>query len=102
MLPLPQWSKSLLGFYDPQRPLFLLYDPVHLIKNIRNNFLTEKTQTLRFPVEDDDGNEVWKEARWSNLRELHKFESEQIFKNSALTAEALNPSSLEKQKVIYV
>lgn len=28
--------------------LFLLYDPVHLMKNIRNNWLTEKMQTLEF------------------------------------------------------
>ena len=26
--------------------LFLFYDPTHLFKNVRNNWLTEKTQSL--------------------------------------------------------
>ena len=34
---------------EKARPLFLLFDPVHLIKNIRNSFLTEKTKTLLYP-----------------------------------------------------
>ena len=34
---------------EKSRPLFLLFDPVHLIKNIRNSFLTEKTKTLLYP-----------------------------------------------------
>jgi hypothetical protein len=33
---------------EPTRPLFLMYDPVHLLKNIRNNWITEKSQTLSF------------------------------------------------------
>ena len=28
--------------------LFTLYDPTHLFKNVRNNWITEKTQTLEF------------------------------------------------------
>ena len=42
--------------------LYTLYDPVHLFKNIRNNWITEKTQTLTF---DTDTNEevlaYWKD-----------------------------------------
>ena len=30
------------------KTLYTLYDPVHLFKNIRNNWVTEKTQTLIF------------------------------------------------------
>ena len=33
---------------DETRPFFLLYDPVHLIKNMRNNWLTEKVGILEF------------------------------------------------------
>ena len=83
----------------PTRPLFLLYDSTHLVKNYRNNWLTEKTQTLKFPMTDDEGNEVWKVACWSHLRELQKDEFDTDFKKSALTAAAINPSNLEKQKV---
>lgn len=86
---------------DPQRPLFLLYDPVHLVKNYRNNWHTETTQTLRFPVYDCNGViSEWKFACWSHLRELHIEETGKDFKCSALTAAAINPSNLEKQKVI--
>ena len=28
--------------------LFLLYDPTHLLKNIRNNWCTEKLQKLKY------------------------------------------------------
>ena len=35
---------------DSKRPLFLLYDSVHIIKNIRNNWLSEATQVLKFPI----------------------------------------------------
>ena len=48
---------------------------------------------------DDEGNEVWKVACWSHLRELQKDEFDTDFKKSALTAAAINPSNLEKQKV---
>ena len=36
--------------------LFTLYDPTHLFKNVRNNWITEKTQTLEFL--DPEINEV--------------------------------------------
>ena len=32
----------------PNHVLYLLYDPVHIIKNIRNNWLNDKKQTLFF------------------------------------------------------
>ena len=36
------------------RDLYILYDPTHLFKNIRNNWVTEKTQTLEFWLPDTD------------------------------------------------
>lgn len=41
--------------------LFTLYDPTHLLKNMRNNWVTEKTQTLEFIDPDNKetcGNKV--------------------------------------------
>ena len=41
--------------------LFLLYDLVHLLKNIRNNWCTEQTQQLRYM---NPGTAI---AAWKNL-----------------------------------
>ena len=35
---------------DPSRPLFLLFDPVHIFKNIRNSWITEKIQTIKILI----------------------------------------------------
>ena len=53
--------------------LFMLYDPTHLLKNVRNNWVTEKTQILLFP-DSDTGKMI--EARWRDLIELYKEETE--------------------------
>lgn len=74
--------------------LFLLYDYVHLIKSIRNNWLTEKMQELSF---SDDG--VTKLAKWSDLKILHNFEKENIVKLSRLNDIALAPKPVERQNV---
>ena len=49
---------------------YLLYDFVHLLKSIRNNWLTEKTRELVYFF---DG--IPKNARWGHLVELWKVES---------------------------
>ena len=38
------------AFFRMYRPMFLLFNPVHLIKNLRNNWITEATKTLHFPT----------------------------------------------------
>ena len=47
--------------------LFLLFDPTHLLKNIWNNWETEKTQTLRFI----DSGTSKTEAHWLKSRRLN-------------------------------
>ncbi|GFO39905.1 transposable element p transposase [Plakobranchus ocellatus] len=81
---------------DIQRPLFLLYDPVHLIKNIRNNWMTEKSQTLEFSV---PGQEEKLLAKWSDLKDLCNSESQSLVKLSKLSTSTISPSNIEKQKV---
>ena len=46
----------------------LLFDYVHLLKNIRNFWLTEKTRELIF---DDDG--VRLVAKWTHLKQLYPY-----------------------------
>ena len=73
---------------------FLLFDFVHLLKNIRNNWLTEKTGELLFYVGDTQ-----KVAKWSHLRELFKGESESLLKLSKLNETAVFPKPVERQNV---
>jgi len=79
---------------NQSRPLFLLFDPVHILKNIRNNWMTEKLQTLAFKA-----NGQCLTVKWDHLKELFKHECETTLKLSKLTKASLYPSNLEKQKV---
>ena len=90
---------------DPDRPLFLLYDTVHLLKNLRNNWLTEKVGILQYmdissvsEIGTDSPPPIM-EAKWSDLKTLHKYEERGMLKMSKLTGPSVSPSSIEKQKV---
>lgn len=81
--------------WETQDGRFLLYDFVHLLKNLRNNWLTEATRELTF--EDDDG--VQKTAKWQHLVDLHKLETETLVKMSDLDEVSVSPKPIERQKV---
>ena len=49
--------------------IFLLFDYVHVVKRLRNNWLTEKTKRLHYIF-----NGVTKVAKWSDLVELKEAE----------------------------
>lgn len=84
----------------PQRPwqtetgMFLFFDYVHLLKNIRNNWLTEATCELTFL----DGG-VQKTAKWRHLVDLYKCESEHLLKLSDLDEVSVSPKPVERQRV---
>ena len=80
------------------RILYLMYDPVHILKNIRNNWINEKKQTLMF----HDGHGNLNEAKWEPLKELYRHEISMFCSNSHLTAASIKPSNLEKQRVHLV
>ena len=86
---------------DPARPwyannfgLFLLYDFVHLLKCIRNNWLTEKCGELKFVT---NGREMI--ARWSDLVMLYELESNLLTTLSRLNHTAVHPKPVERQRV---
>ena len=81
------------------QPLFLLYDPVHLIKNFRNNWITEKTQTLRF-IDPETDRHIF--AKWSNIRNFFDSERCNTLRRTPLTYSAVHPSTIEHQKVSLV
>lgn len=76
--------------------LYLLYDPVHLLKNIRNNWLTEKLQQLSFP---DPSTGECAVAKWSDVIAMYKKDSLSMLRMTKLSPPALWPTSFEKQKV---
>lgn len=71
-----------------------MFDFVHLLKNIRNCWLTEKTGELMFY---DNG--VEKIAKWQHLVTLYRLESNSLIKLSDLTETAVAPKPIERQKV---
>ena len=78
----------------PPRPLFLLFDPVHIFKNIRNSCITERTQTITFDHQDNICI-----ARWSDLKSTQEYEVTSLLKLSSLTRQSINLTNIEKQKV---
>ena len=50
--------------------IFLLFDYVHLMKSVRNNWITEKVGELEFWVEQEK-----KVAKWDDLKRLYLLES---------------------------
>ena len=80
---------------------FLLFDFVHLLKNIRNLWLTEKSGQLEFT--HDCKMFV---AHWQHLRELYQHESREtpsgdksIMKLSMLDEVSVYPRVIERQRI---
>ena len=71
---------------DELTELFLFYDPVHLLKSIRNNWCTEKTQQT-----DVD--------KWNDIISIYKKEAEGLLKETNPSFAAPYPTNFEKQKV---
>ena len=76
--------------------LFLIYDPTHLLKNIRNNWCTEKMQMLKYtdPETKKSGTACWKD-----LVQVYNRECEGIIKQTGLNFPSLYPNNFEKHKV---
>ena len=79
--------------------LFTLFDPTHLFKNIRNNWVTEKNQSLDF--KDPESGKTFT-AKWSDLKKLYKEETEGMLRETKLDYTTLHPNNFEKQKVQLV
>ena len=80
--------------------LFIFYNPTHLFKNIRNNWVTEKTQTLNFCCPDTGINVS---PKWKDLITIYKTTSDEGGPyNTKLDYQTLFPNNFEKQKVHLV
>ena len=94
------------NFSDPTRSIFLMFDPVHIVKCIRNNWINQKdtNTTFTFPSIDQyfggtltyqvstatfiDFRNIYKLEQFSNAKIAHK-----------LTSRVVWPSTLERQSV---
>ena len=76
--------------------LYCLYDPTYLFKNIRNNWVTENTQTLDFFCPSTNQK---LSASWKDLITIYKSESSgSCLTNTKLDHQTLYPNNFEKQK----
>ena len=74
--------------------IYLLYDYVHLLKCVRNNWLTEENGELEF---EWNGEKLI--AKWNVLRHLHLVESSGLTKLSRLNEQSVFPKPIERQNV---
>ena len=96
-------NQSLFKQFETIKPwrtcedLFLLFDYVHILKNIRSNWITEKkTKKLKYEIDGET-----KVAKWSDLEQLYKLEckKKKTLKLSKLIEVAVYPNPVERQKV---
>lgn len=85
----------------PTRPLYFVIDPVHILTNIRNNWINKNpNQYLKYPDFKEDGMRM---ASFNALKQLHAIEKENILRYGyRLSLKALYPSSIERQNVMLV
>lgn len=82
--------------FDKNRLLFFVFDTVHILKSIRNNWLNKKL--IAFP--DFDDHTILKQAEYKNLELMYDTEKSSVIKyGHLLSKKALHPSSVQKQNV---
>ena len=72
----------------------MLFDTVHLLKCLRNNWITEKCKKLSF-----DGETV---GSFADVQELYEAEKNSILKATCLTSSSVYPTRLQLQNVGHV
>lgn len=82
-----------------KRPLFLLSDPVHLMKNVRNSWVNEPSKELVYCLSEDGEKRV---AKWSTIELLYSSEVGELFRQSRLCRTAVSPDPAQKQNVKLV
>ena len=87
------WKGSIL----PESEVFLLNDPVHLFKSIRNNWMTEKNGILSLKFRD---NAII--GKWQDIVQLYNSEKMNVVKLTRLSHKAVHPTSLERQHVSFM
>ncbi|KAF2889763.1 hypothetical protein ILUMI_16410, partial [Ignelater luminosus] len=83
---------------DENKPLYFVIDTVHILKNIRNNWLNKRNQDFKYP--NFSNMEISEMASFEALKEMHASESTSLLKYGFnLSLKTLYPSNLERQNV---
>ena len=90
-----QVNKSFFKHFETVAGKPWLFDYVHLLKCIRNNWLTEKCGRIAF--KDENGDQQM--ARWSDLKSLFQVEKASMLKQSKLDFVAVHPKPIKRQNV---
>jgi len=87
---------SIVHPLDSTRQLFFLFDPVNLLKTIRNNWINQIDQTFHFP--GVIGNAA--KACFAHLKQLYDSERAAVVKLAPnLTFTSLHPNNIQRQNV---
>ena len=87
---------------DPEKLLYFLFDTVHLIKCVRNNWLKQTTTNQTFYFPDPKDFSKISTASIQTLKDIYESEKNAIVKTAPkLSQKVLYPTSLEKQNVLY-
>ncbi|GBM57279.1 hypothetical protein AVEN_58589-1 [Araneus ventricosus] len=80
-----------------ERDFFFIFDTVHILKCVRNNWLCQKNYGTCMFYPSFDNFSLFKTASFQVLKKLHEIESEKLLKYGyGLTQKALAPTSFEK------
>lgn len=91
---------SIVHPLDSSRKLFFMFDTVHMLKSIRNNWETKRNvnKTLHFP--DMTNHSVMLSAQYKHMELLYEKEKNSLVKyGHTLSSKVLYPSSIQKQNV---
>ena len=86
---------------NPDHKIYLLFDTVHLLKCIRNNWINDAEKTLTYPNFCD--HDLIMHASFRNLFTIYHMEKESIPKEGfQLTWKSLFPNSIERQNIFLM
>jgi hypothetical protein len=92
-------ERPFIGRTSHQTGIHLLYDSTHLLKNVRNNWLSEALQQLK--IQDPVSEQQWT-AKFSDVRSMYATECDQTVRMTKLSYTACYPTSLERQNFQHV
>lgn len=102
---MPFKSANLYSTWWPRKSLFttrwttrfLVYDFIHIFKNIRNNCITEKLKELSFTVNNKEY-----VACWDDVTQLHNEVKQNSIRLTKLSYCCVHPKPLQRQSVQLV
>ena len=77
--------------------VFLVYDFIHIFKNIRNNWFTEKLKELSFTVNNKEY-----VASWNDVTKLYHEDKQNPIRLTKLSYRSVHPKPLQRQSVPLV